>query len=445
MIRIIESWGITLFDNEILKQGERLKKIRQIILGATQDEISAGVCTRIMISLIENNKQKLSYNLANGISENLNRIAKKKGIDIFLVTPKELMIDEDEQANYVFQNQILNELKEIEAIDLFEPKLQAAEKLIEKYSITDSKKIELYKLAADFYYYKRSYFKSEQVCDIGLKISINSENSFEEVNFFIYKSRNNIFTENYVRALQQLDYAEKLNNDIVNDELSVMILHFRGLTYKKLSEYDSALKYFEMIKQFEIKDYKMLLRVKMVYANCFSDSHKFDEAEKEYKETLNIAMKYDHKGFISMTYRNLSELYFNKKDYKTAAIYIKESLIYGLNSEDLNEILYFAAKVLQRVNEDVESYLLQALEICEKNDKENLSLLEQVIYELVLIYIKKEDKENLMLMADKSKELNLDYSLIYSEIGEYYRGQNEERSKYFSRKSREKMKQIKGI
>ena len=58
------------------------------------------------------------------------------------------------------------------------------------------------------------------MCDIGLKISINSQNSFEEVNFYIYKSRNNIFTENYVRALQQLDYAEKLNSDIGNSELS---------------------------------------------------------------------------------------------------------------------------------------------------------------------------------------------------------------------------------
>lgn len=40
---------------------------------------------------------------------------------------------------------------------------------------------------------------------------------------------------------------------------------------------------------------KMLLKVKMVYANCLNDYHDFDEAEKEYKETLNIAMKYDDK------------------------------------------------------------------------------------------------------------------------------------------------------
>lgn len=434
-----------MFNNEIMMQGEKLKKIRQIMLGATQTEIAQGVCTKNMISQIEKNKKKLNFNLAIGIAQNLNKIAKKKGMDISLITPEELMIDDDEQANSIFINSIMNELKEIKVIDLFDTKLLEAEELIEKYNISDNKKIELYKLAADFYYYKHRYAKSDQMCDSGLKISINSQNSFEEANFYIYKARTNIFTVNYIKALQQLDYAEKLNNLIMEDDLSVAILHYKGLTYKRLGEYDSALEYFKILKQFEIKDCNMLLKVKMNHANCFNDYHKFDEAEKEYRETLNIAMKYDDKDYIAAVYRNLSELYFNKGKYKDAAEYIKVSLKNHPENQYIGETLCFASKVLRRVNEEVETYILRALEICEKNDKEDLSLIERVIYELVLIYIKKEDKENLMLMADKAKELNIDYSLIYLEIGEYYRGRNEEKSKYFSRKSREKMKQIKKI
>ena len=434
-----------MFDNEIMMQGERLRKYRIHMLGATQSEISQGVCTKNMISQIEKNKKKLNFNLATGIAENLNRIAKKKGINLSLITPEELMIDENEQVNYIFQNQMLKELKEIKEIDVFDQTFREAEELIEKYNIADNKKIELYKLAADFYYYKNRYSKSDQMCDIGLKMSINSQNSFEEISFYIYKSRTNIFTGNSIKALQQLDYAEKLNNLIMEDDLSVMILHFRALTYKKLGEYDISLEYFKILKQFEIKNYKMLLKVKINYANCLNDYHRFDEAEKEYRETLNIAMKYADKDFIAKTYRNLSELYFNKGKYTDAAEYIKVSLKNHPENEYLSETLCFASKVLGRVNEEVESYLLQALEICEKDDNEKLSLIEQVIYELVLIYIKKEDKENLMIMADKAKELNIDYSLIYLEIGEYYRGRNEEKSKYFSRKSSEKMKQIKKI
>ena len=74
-----------MFNNEIMMQGEKLKKIRQIMLGATQTEISQGVCTKNMISQIEKNKKKLNFNLATGIAENLNRIAKRKGMDISLI------------------------------------------------------------------------------------------------------------------------------------------------------------------------------------------------------------------------------------------------------------------------------------------------------------------------------------------------------------------------
>ncbi|MBD7913506.1 tetratricopeptide repeat protein [Clostridium cibarium] len=432
-----------MFNNEIMPPYEKIRKYR-VITGATQDEIADGVCTKIWLSKIENNKKKLKFNLATGIAENFNKIINEKGLSVPLITPDELMEDEDDQANHIFAN-IVSELKEIRIIDTFEQKFCEAEDLIEKYNITDNNKIELYKLATDFYYYKNRYSKSDYLCDIGLKISVNSQNSFEEVTFFIYKSRNNIFLDLYIKALQQLDYAEKLNDDIVNDELSIMILYYKALAYKKLGEYDSALECFKVLKKFEIKNWNMLLKKKINHANCLNDYHKFEDAEKVYKEALSIAMKYDNNDYIAMTYRNLSELYTNKKNYKSATMYIKECLSCNPNYEDRGEYLYFASKVLQHSNEDVKYYLLQALEVCEKNDNENGSLIEQVIYELVLIYIQKEDKQNLLLIADKAKELNIDYSLIYSEIGAYYRGRNDEKSIYFYEKSRERMKQIKGI
>lgn len=250
---------------------------------------------------------------------------------------------------------------------------------------------------------------------------------------------------NYIKALQQLDYAEKLNNVIMEDELSIMILYYKATTYKKIGEYDTALENFKLIEQFEINDCNMLLKTKMNHSNCLNDYHKFNEAEEKYKETLNIAIEYDNKHFISMTYRNLAELYLNKKIYKSASMYIKECLRYSTDNEDMGEYLYFASKILENLNEDVQHYLVQALEICEQKDIENVNLIEKILYELTLIYIKKENKEKLMLMADRAKELNIDYSLIYLEISEYYRGRNEEKSKYFSKKSREKTKQIKGI
>lgn len=424
-----------MFDNEIVAPGEKLKRIRKM-LHMTQEELSKDICSKNNVSLIENGKQKISVNLAKSISGKLNEAAReKRRIDIKLITVEFLIKSEDEQANDIFTS-IVNELKKIQTIDLFEQKLLKVENIIKKYYVTDNKKIELYKLSADFYYYKHSYAKSDQMCDIGLKISIKSRNIFEEANLYIYKSRNNIFSEKYVKALQQLEYAEELNNHIINDELSIMIFYHKALTYEKLCRYDVALKYFEMLKKIEIKNQKMLLKIKMVYANCLNEQHEFEEAEKEYFEILDI----NDKDFIALAYKNLAELYFNKKKYKDAAKYIKDSLTYHQNNEYLDETLYFAAKVLKYVNEDVEIYLLQALEICERKDRENLDVIKDIINELVLIYIKREDEKNITLIVEKGQELNINCNLIYAVLIKYYRYRNEEKSIYFNDKLIDKLK-----
>lgn len=432
-----------MFDNEIVSQGERLKALRKMHR-VTQKELCGGICSKENISQIENNKQNLTFDLAVGLIGNLNRIAKEKNINAYLITPEELTKDEDGQANDLFKKHIIK-LKEIESIDSFEERLSKAEELIEKYNIEDDSKIELYKLASNFYYYKSSYSKNDEICSKGLKVSINSKNKLKEAHFYISRSRNYIMLEEYSRALEQLVYAEKINDNLMNNELSIMVLHYRALTYKKLGEYDTALEYFKMLKQFEFNDYNMLLKMRMIYANCLNDYNKFEEAEKEYNELINIAIKNDNKDILSLAYKNLSELYFNQEDYNFAAIYIRQAVECNPNNVYLNETLHFAAKVLKNLGEDVEHYLSRALDICEREDRENLNLAEKIIYDLVLLYIEREDEESIMLMADKVKKLNIDYYLIYPEIAEYFRYKNDEISKKFNRISIDKVKQAKKI
>jgi len=432
-----------MFD-KIMKPGEKLKALRNMH-HVTQEELAGISCTKNNISQIENNKQKLNFNLAVELIGNLHRIANKKKIEVYLITPEELIKSEDNQANDVFEKNIIKKLKEINSIPPFEEKLNEAEKLMGKYCITDNNKIKLYKLASKFYYYKSLYNKNDEMCDRGLKASINSQNSLEEAHFYIKRSRNYIMLEEYSRALEQLGHAEKINNNINNDELSVNIFYYNALTYKKLCEYDTALKYFKIVDQFEIKDKEMLLKIKMVYANCLNDYHKFDEAEKEYNELLKIAIQYEDKDIISLTYKNLAELYFNDKDYKFAAVYIKQAVECNPKNIYLNETLYFAATVLKNLDEDIEMYLLDALDICEKDDRENLNLVEKILYELVLLYTEREDEENISIMANKVEELNINHDLIYSQFAKYYRCRNGERCEYFLDKSIEKSKKSKKI
>ncbi|WP_243129607.1 helix-turn-helix domain-containing protein [Clostridium sp. HBUAS56017] len=423
--------------------GKKIKKLRNII-GVTQEEIAEGICTKNLISQIENNRKKLTSNLAVGLAKNFNKIAKEKRIDINLITGDELIKDEDGQANNIFFLNIISELKETKEIDKLEEKLNEGERLIKKYNIEDSMKIHMYKLAANIYYFKHKYNRSDEMCRNGLKVCLNSGNTLDEASFYINKSRNNAMRLNYAAALEQLNFALKLNNDIGNNEVSRRIYFNKALIYKKIKKINEALKYLQILMdQFENEDQKKVLDLKMLYANCLIEQNNFDEAEHEYIEILDSAMKDNDKNLIAMAYRNLSELYLNKKKYKDAARSIKESVKINPNNSHFAENLYFAAKVIRYINEDTERYLRRALNIYNKNNGENVDLVEKIIYELVLIYIEREDEEKLILMADKAKVLNIDYSLIYAEIGEYYRGRNEEKSIYFSKKSREKIKQIK--
>lgn len=435
-----------MFDNQIIPPNEKIKKFR-LLLGATQKELAEGVCTKNNISRIESCKQKLTFNSATGLAANLNKIAKYKKIYISTITANELLKSEDIQANEIFKNKIINELKQITDKNIFKEKFLEAEYLISKYDIANNEKMLLYTYAADFYYHEHMYAKSDEMCRKALKVNIYLNNIEEEINIYIYKSRNCITTFKYDEALEHLDSAEILNKDICNDTFSITILFNRSLIYKKLTKYDEALKYLDILKEnLKLKNDKiMLLKVKMVYANCLNDQHKFKQSKREYIETLELAMQLDNNDFIALTYKNLSELYFNKKDYKYAATYIKDSLTYNPNNEYLNDTLYFAAKVFQNLNEDVQIYLLQALDICEKSDRENLELIEKIIYELVLIYIKRKDEVNLVLMQKKVDDLNVDCTLIYPIIIGYYIPIDIKKSMQLHEKYIKKIKKIKKI
>lgn len=434
-----------MFDNEIISPNEKIKKIRKQILRVTQERISHGICTKNNLSQIENNKQKLTFNLAIGIANNFNKIAKEKNIDIESITAEYLIKDEDNQANEILENNILKDLNKIEIIEQYEKKLSEAEKLIAKYNISDCFKIKLYRIAADFYFKKRYYYKSDEMCNEGLKVCINSKNMVEEANLYVSKARNNVNRGNYLESLEQLSVGEKISNCVGDSELFKRICFNKALTYKKIKKYDEAIRYLRILTDtFELEE-KKLLDVKMLSANCLIEQNKFDEAENLYIEILEPAMKLDDKDLLAMAYKNLAELYLNKKDYKYAEIYIKESLINSPSNRHYDECLYFATKILKKLNKDSEPYLIKALGICEQNDRENLDLIEKVIYELVLIYMNKENDEKLNLMVKKSEELNINYNLIFPSLVEYYRHRNEEKSIEINQKLINKSKQIKNI
>lgn len=139
-------------------------------------------------------------------------------------------------------------------------------------------KIDMYKLAANIYYFKEKYNKSDEMCRYGLKVCLNTGDILEEASLYISKSRNNMARKNYIVALEQLDYALKLNNDVNSNEILQRIYFNKALRYKKMSIYDKSFKYLRILTdKFELEE-KKLLDVKMLHANCLIEQDKFKEA-----------------------------------------------------------------------------------------------------------------------------------------------------------------------
>jgi len=434
-----------MFDNEIISPNLKVKKIRKQILRATQKEVADGICKDSNISQIESGKQKLTVALAAGLAKNFNKIAKEKKIDIEEITAEWLTKDESNKANEMFEN-IIDDLKGIKELNFFEERLADAERLIEKHTILDDKKIQMYKLASFFFFDKRVYSKSDEMCAFGLKICTNNQNYLEEAHFYVTKARTNFNRGENKYALEQLEYAERISMQDDNEEFFQRVYFNKAIVYKNLQKYDSAIKYLNiLIKKHNITNRQKLLDIKMLHANCLLDQKIFDEAEKEYISILEPAMKLGNKELISLAYRNLSEVYFFQKKYKDAEIAINESLRINDGNRHLIVDLIFASEVIKSVNKDATIYLLQALELCEKKFNENLNLMEKIILKIVKIYMERKDEERIDFFIEKSYEFNIDYSLIFQHIAEYYRYSNVEKSEYLSEKSINKHSDIKNF
>ncbi|MFT8352345.1 tetratricopeptide repeat protein [Clostridium saccharoperbutylacetonicum] len=415
-----------MFNNEILSPNQKLKSYRNII-GATQDDIAGEACSKYLISQIENNKKHLSNKIAISLAKNINKVIDMKSINISHISVNQLTENEDSQANRLFSNNVVTPLQNIKEIDELEEKLNFGESLIKKYNIQDNFKIEMYKLAATIYYFKEKVNYSDRMCRCGLKICFTLKDIIGEIHFYISKARNNVYRKEYDFALDELDFALKLNRDVNDSELFQRIYFNRAMIYQQIGETDKAIKYFKKIMENYKMEEKRQIDIKMMIANCLVDDNKLSDAEKLYIELLEQTAQLEDHTLLSMTYRNLSEVYLKQSRNKDSVVAIDKSLEYNPCDRSLARYLYFASEVYRSTNKDYEKFLLRALNVSEMNDSDDSDLIKKIINDLVEIYMEREDEENIKLLLEKEKKLNVNYRQVYTKLIKYYKNRNEEK------------------
>ncbi|MCB2313405.1 helix-turn-helix transcriptional regulator [Clostridium tagluense] len=300
---------------EFITSGEKIKNLRKI-LGIRQEELTSIGVSRNFISMVENNKRKLSLKTAELLIEIFKSKSKEIGTDLDIDEKYLLKSPQEEAIEYC--NEKINDTLYMDEID----------NLIDvcnRYSLLD--------ILSTLYVKKGNMLYSRGKCSEAFTyyydalIFYNSINSIEE-KAFIYNKLGKC-------RLQMLEYFESLNFFTKAYNLSVIgnyklvernSLYNMALVYKKLNKIDDALEHIN--KYIDICDYDIdffdIIDARVLEANCYFSKNQYNKSIQIYKETLNKKdqLKYPMLGNI---YNNLALAYLEVNDCENSLLYFDKS------------------------------------------------------------------------------------------------------------------------
>lgn len=133
---------------------------------------------------------------------------------------------------------------------------------------------------------------------------------------------------NFTLALENLLQAEKFLKDSDPFDLKFEVLNQQATTHRKMKDYTSALKYFDILENNYFNQMNTIQRYTLFQnkGNVYADMKEFDKTEILFKKAyklLDTTNSPDNKAQI--TY-NLGALFFRQKRYKEAEDYVTKSL-----------------------------------------------------------------------------------------------------------------------
>ncbi|MGH4123759.1 MAG: helix-turn-helix domain-containing protein [Clostridium sp.] len=300
---------------EFLTIGEKIKNLRKI-LGIRQEELTSIGVSRNFISMVENNKRKLSLKTAELLIEIFKSKSKEIGLDLDIDEKHLLKSPQEEAIEYC--NEKINDTLLINEIDyLFD--------VCSRYNLSDilstlyvKKGNMLYSIGkfseAFTYYYDALIF-------------YNSINSIED-KAFIYNKLGRC-------RLQMLEYFESLSFFTKAYNLSIIgnyklvkknSLYNMSLVYKKINKIDDALEHIK--KYIDICDYDIdffdIIDAKILEANCYSSKNQYNKSIQIYKEILNKKDQLKN-TMLGNIYNNLALAYLEVNDCENSLFYFDKS------------------------------------------------------------------------------------------------------------------------
>lgn len=381
-----------------ITSGENLKRIRKE-LGLRQQEIVGDEITRNLVSMIENNKTPLSYRIAKVISENINKISIARDIGIHL-DPEDILEPKRKEAKEKADKYITELKKHIEndnyTIDEFY--FKEVEEFLNKWNIPD-KKVIIYELLGDMYYYNKNYEKEYIYLNRALENYYINPIKEDIYDMIIKLMVNRITTEHNEEAikLSELNIMERIEIPL---RYRKYIHYNKALAYKRLKKVHKSLKLIEEFEELYGENTGNLYRKTLILkGSCFSKIQKPDKAYETYKKFLRVCgVDNEEAGLI---YSNII-IIFRKQNNKEKVIEYKDKLLEYISKAGDDNIylvkIYYRLGELFEYLDDIgkaEYYYVSAVN--KATDRKENDKLAKLMFKLLNLYLANNQVEKIFL------------------------------------------------
>lgn len=307
----------------LLTPGQKIKEIRKQI-GLNQQDIVGGQITRNMVSIIENDKSRLTPAVATIIAENINKICASRGIE-YSVDEDYLLEDIDTQVRGL-ADEFIKYLDSKDTKDIKEwiKRIKDIDRLFMEHSVPATEFIVYFKIGRAFG--DRQDYLNSYVYYI--KALENSTNSFESIDSVRLLSDLGYTCIKLTRCKEALKYIN-IGLYYLKDTTDRLyyILHFNAaLAYKKDLEYDYSFNELTTL----IDTYKNLndadrFEIYSLQANCLRSVKRYSEALQLHETLYSMIDRNDiEKRLIVLA--NLIDIHYLLNDTKGIAKVINRSI-----------------------------------------------------------------------------------------------------------------------
>ncbi|CCQ92563.1 putative TPR repeat-containing protein [[Clostridium] ultunense Esp] len=401
--------------------GENLKKIRKD-LNLRQYQLAGDQITRNLISLIENDRTPIYYNVANIISKNINKIIHEKGMDIY-IQPEDILNPDRYEARKranVYIDKIKHHLIE-KNYEFNIEELNEIETFLNKWNFID-KKVKAYELLGDIYYNAKDSNKEYYYYLKSLEVSYEYPYMKERYKIILKLVYNCIVTEKFDEAIRLCNFALSTQDDIPYKYKGIFYYN-SGLAYYHKKDYSRCLDELIYAKYYiNFDDYREIKRILMLEGICNSQIENYDGALRNYNKLLKIIEDFDDPEEMCLIYINIMQTYTHKECREEVEKYHVKVIDYleiiDKDSSYLPEILFGLSEIYYFLEEydSYEKYLNKALELSKNN--EEINSFQDIFLKLMDFYIETEQIDKINLLAKNYRtqiyniEMTKDFAII---------------------------------